>query len=456
LKHESSALERFALPLNRSKRLEFGINAMSRILGSQELINGKTQQYLADRWSAQTLSTSNLANPFTSDDTRDPLGKRGSVERHENFQLESPQGVAFIGGAFAGQIDSPVVRTIVGRPDTVYFAPFSNQLVDNTTDNFSPDSPFPGGYALTDRNLNDLLDRGLQPRDPSGLLGEADGTLPTLLDVAGYIANFIDGQFVQIDGIDRTPGNLEDYRQETDDSLSYDQLPRATGAFYISVYGSGDNFFVADPDLGENLDNDDFSDDIFPTFADLDPSLKKAVLPFVQAGDYFGVELCADTRTIQFGSDSFGQDATYNILNPVDGTNGKDDLIGTPENDYLDGKNGADSLLGVAGDDLLIGGNGKDVLDGGLGSDELWGDRGNDLFVYAPGYGTDKIFDLEPGEVVNIQGFTASPTLTDITLPSGVNATEIHFNTQDILTLVDVASSNVLVDLAQGTISSIG
>jgi RTX calcium-binding nonapeptide repeat (4 copies) len=429
---------------------------MSKILGNQELINGQTQQYLADRWYAQTLSTSNDINPFTSDDSRDPLGRRGSVERHENFQLESPQGVAFLGGGFAGQIDSPIVRTIVGRSDTVYFAPFANQLVDNTTDNFSPDAPFPGGYALTDRNLEDLVDRGLHPRDPSTVLGESEGSVPTLLDVAGYIADFIDGQFVLIDGIDRTPSNIENYRQETDNSLSYNELPRATGTFYASIYGGADTFFVADPDLGENLETEDFSDDVFPTLAQINPSLKKAVLPFVQAGDYFGFTLCPETRTVQFGATSFGQDATYNILNPVEGSDRKDSLLGTAENDYLNGKNGADGLFGRAGDDLLIGGNGKDSLDGGLGSDELWGDGGKDLFIYSPGYGEDKIFDLEAGEIVDIQGFTEYSSLTDIVLPSGVSAAQISFNNQDILTLVGVPSSNVLINLAQGTISSIG
>ena len=120
---------------------------MSNILDSQELINGNTQQELADRWWRQTSSTPDNVNPFITDDSRDPRGRRGSVERHQNFQSESPNGVSFLGGIVSGAIESPAVRTIVAEPDTVYFAPFGNQLADNTTEDFSPDSDFPGGVC---------------------------------------------------------------------------------------------------------------------------------------------------------------------------------------------------------------------------------------------------------------------------------------------------------------------
>ena len=176
---------------------------------------------------------------FITDDSRDPRGRRGSVERHENFQSKSPNGVSLFGGIFSGAIESPAVRTIV------------------------------------------------------------------------------------------------------------------------------------------------------------------AVVPLVQAGYYFGFELDPGAHKVQFGATFFEQeqDVTYNILNPIIGTNEKDTLTGTPENDYIDGGNGKDFLSGKAGNDLMLGGNDKDTIDGGTGNDELWGDNDKDTFIYQEGYGEDTIFDFKLGEV---------------------------------------------------------
>ena len=422
----------------------------NRILGAQELINGNTQQELADRWSAQTLSTPFNINPFVTDDRTDPRGRRGSVERHENFQLKSPNGVSFLGGILSETIDSSATRTIVGRPGIVYFAPFANIFPDNTTVDSSPGADFPGGYAFTEQHLSDLLARGLNPRDPSSVLGQEEGSLPTLLDLARFLAdNFITEQFVKIDGNDVTPANIQEYRQETD-NLNYFELPRSTG-----VLSTGEDFnnpvIVADPDLGKNLDNKDPFDDKFPTLAEINPSLKEFVVPFVQAGDYFGVKLGSGAHTLQFGDTGFGQDVTYNILNPIEGKNRKDILIGTRENDYIDGKSGRDTLLGFWGDDLLVGGKGEDWLDGGFGKDELWGDEGKDTFIFKQGYGEDTIFDLESGEIVKLNWFS-DYIKEDITLPGGAS-TQITFNDHDILTIVGIQPDDVVVNLREKTIT---
>ncbi|NVO29552.1 calcium-binding protein [Donghicola sp. C2-DW-16] len=63
---------------------------------------------------------------------------------------------------------------------------------------------------------------------------------------------------------------------------------------------------------------------------------------------------------------------------PVDGTNGNDNLIGTAEGDMLRGKVGNDTLSGAAGDDTLIGGAGSDRILGGSGNDRLSGGSGAD------------------------------------------------------------------------------
>ncbi len=416
---------------------------MSRILGSKELINENTQQELADQWLAQTLSTSDDFNPFITDDFTDQRGRRGSVERHENFQSKSPDGVSLLGGILSGAIPSPAVRTIVAEPETVYFAPFGNQGADNTTVNSSPEAEFPGGYAFTQKNLDDLSAQGLNPRDPSSVVGEPEGSLPTLLDVARFVAdNFITGQFVKIDGNDFTPLNIEEYRQETDDNLTYDQLPRSTGVIYTSegvfaeFSGSAEIVIVADADLGKNLDNEEPSDDIFPTLAEINPSLTESVVPLVQAGDYFGLELSPGAHTVQFGATGFGQDVTYNILNPIIGTNRKDFLKGTQQGDYIEGRDGRDILWGQKGDDLLLGGNNQDILAGGKDSDELWGDQGLDLFLYFKSDGMDKVFDLEKGEVIKVFGLEDVDAEPDMS--NERNSTKFDFGGGDILTIVGV------------------
>jgi Ca2+-binding RTX toxin-like protein len=329
----------------------------------------------------------------------------------------------------------------------VYFAPFANLAFDNTTTDFSPNSGFPGGYALTPQHLNDLTAQGLYPRDLTSLVG-----VPTILDFA-HIAASYSGQFVAIDGIDVTPGDIQNYKQETK-NLSYAQLPRSTGAFYPIIYSvTPDGIFVADPDLGENLITPSPNDDTFPTLAQLNPNLKKSVVPFVQAGDYFGFKLESGAHTVHFGATSVGQDITYNVLNEVKGTNQDNTLRGTDSNDYINGRNGKDQLLGFGGDDLIIGGNGKDWIDGGKGNDELWGEEGKDTFIFKQGYGKNTIFDFERGETIQINGFSSNPSVTDITLLSGSKATQIQFNTDDILILVSVKSHDLSINLSAGKIA---
>ena len=108
-------------------------------------------------------------------------------------------------------------------------------------------------------------------------------------------------------------------------------------------------------------------------------------------------------------------------LPAIEGTEGDDYLVGTPENDIIRGLVGNDDLLGLAGDDLLEGGDGNDnlwghegadVLDGGDGNDLLGGGEGNDIltggagadtfhferYIEQPDIGDDVITDFDPAE----------------------------------------------------------
>ena len=410
---------------------------MFRILESNELISGNTQQALADRWWVQTLSTSVTTNPFAADDDRDPRGRRGSVARHENFNQDSPDGVSFLGGTILGTIASPAKRTIIGQDDNIYFAPFANQPADNTTEDSSPEADFPGGFALTPQHLEDLSDQGLNPRIFSN-------SFLTLLDVVKVIADTsISEQFIEINGADATPPNIEDFRKETQ-NLAYLDLPRHTGVLTTEVSFSGfpEDVIVADPDLGENLEDMDPSNDEFPTLEEINPSLENFVVPFVQAGDYFGLELSPGAHTVRFGANfGSGQDVTYNILNPINGTNRKDFLIGTKDNDFIDGGNGKDILLGKEGDDLILGGSGRDILFGNKGDDELWGDGDRDLFIYKYGDGMDKIFDLTEGEKIKALGIKEFEVLSG--LSNGFESTIINFGEDDSLTIIGIVPEDL-------------
>ena len=72
--------------------------------------------------------------------------------------------------------------------------------------------------------------------------------------------------------------------------------------------------------------------------------------------------------------------------NGLTGNNGSNGLIG---------RGGADLMAGGAGLDSLSGGGGGDRLDGGTGNDRLNGGLKADDFVFAVGYGQDRVADFD-------------------------------------------------------------
>ncbi len=80
------------------------------------------------------------------------------------------------------------------------------------------------------------------------------------------------------------------------------------------------------------------------------------------------------------------------------GGDGADRLLGGAGADRLFGGDGGDLLRGEAGADRLEGGAGADILAGGSGDDTLVGQGGADVFVIAPGGGTDRVVDFQPGQ----------------------------------------------------------
>lgn len=82
---------------------------------------------------------------------------------------------------------------------------------------------------------------------------------------------------------------------------------------------------------------------------------------------------------------------------PVTGTDGDDDLVGTAVADVLGGGMGDDKAAGAGGGDWLYGGAGSDTLDGGTGIDSLRGGEGSDLYI------VDSVYDfiLEQGDAAD-------------------------------------------------------
>ncbi len=80
------------------------------------------------------------------------------------------------------------------------------------------------------------------------------------------------------------------------------------------------------------------------------------------------------------------------------GGSGSDRISGGAGRDTLSGGSGNDRLLGDDGDDVLRGEGGADRLTGGAGRDVLTGGADADDFVFASGFGRDRITDFDVGE----------------------------------------------------------
>jgi Ca2+-binding RTX toxin-like protein len=143
-------------------------------------------------------------------------------------------------------------------------------------------------------------------------------------------------------------------------------------------------------------------------------------------------------------------------------------LVGNSANNTLDGAAGADSMSGGAGNDIyivdnagdivtenanegsdtvkssvsftlganiekltltgtsaingtgnslantIVGNSGANILTGGAGNDVLTGGSGNDTFVYKTGDGQDTITDFASGDIVNVTGYSAVQSITQV------------------------------------------
>ncbi|BAY30401.1 hypothetical protein NIES2107_22450 [Nostoc carneum NIES-2107] len=404
---------------------------------------GYTYSALGDKWWSNVASTPVENNPLLYDDNSDPRGRRGSIEKANAIQSE--KGIFFLLGTPAG---GKAERSVVVSKDSLLFFPLVNQAAENTT---TKDAIADWGIPLTEVQLKQIQ---------TGQITNPNAKKSTLVDLVHDLIATIEQQHISVDGAG-VSFKTQDLRTITQPA-PWSDLPR----YFLpknNVFGYDKNSVLADPNLyNPTLYGNENQG--YPTLGQLSHSLWK--IPFVQGGDYAALKLSdKESHTLEFGGyykvADVTQDTTYNILNPIYGTSGKDYLRGTQGEDYIIGKKGKDILTGLGGNDLLIGGDDEDILNGGYGDDELWGDKGKDSFIFKPGYGSDKIFDLERGEKIDISAFHLHSKdisklelgIHKIELASGLTAQEIDFGVLgyagDKLTLVGLNTSEKLAICSQ-------
>lgn len=150
------------------------------------------------------------------------------------------------------------------------------------------------------------------------------------------------------------------------------------------------------------------------------------------------------------------------VIEDARGGSGGDDITGNNARNVLRGNAGADSLTGLAGNDRLIGGagndtlsggQGNDTLDGGVGRDRLAGGKGADHFVFADGYGADRVTDFSTQEndrlLLNTNLWTGNLTkqqvVNQFATVTGGNMV-MDFGGGDVLTLQGFTQKSVLDD----------
>jgi Ca2+-binding RTX toxin-like protein len=126
---------------------------------------------------------------------------------------------------------------------------------------------------------------------------------------------------------------------------------------------------------------------------------------------------------------------------------------GDDGDDTITGSYGSDQIFGDAGNDTIDGGDYGDTLTGGTGADVLTGGNGNDRFVYNAGDGDDRITDIAAGDLVEVHGYVAFQSMTQVGSDVVVvfdSGNQITFSNSDVATVSDAL---VLIDAPppQGT-----
>ncbi|HEY9640908.1 MAG TPA: hypothetical protein V6C57_10525, partial [Coleofasciculaceae cyanobacterium] len=318
------------------------------IFAPKDPIAGFSQANLGDQWWQYVDRIPYTEHFGAFDDTTDPRGRRGSVEKALLYQpllSGSPQDrVLFIGGAFGNLPQGisgafTVQRTVILPEGTtkVFFPLFNNTATNLTTTPKKIDvtDPFVNGG----RNNAQLKENAAFYMNQPG----AEGTGTSAL-------------FAKVDG-----QNVKDpyqYRQTSQGKNGFNAYPIKGGISQEYLGYQPDTTYLTNPELKGQVPSTPDNPNGYPTIKDLGgynnlPNGANLAIKTFADGYWLGTDLNPGEHTLNFGGTfskeketNFALDITYNILNPVKGTQKGDVLTGTELNDYIDGGNGKDKLLG--------------------------------------------------------------------------------------------------------------
>lgn len=133
----------------------------------------------------------------------------------------------------------------------------------------------------------------------------------------------------------------------------------------------------------------------------------------------------------------------------LNGTDLPDDMRGLKGNDTLNAKAEFDTLLGGRGNDTLKGEAGPDDLNGELGNDTLLGGPGDDSYIFANGWGKDRIADDAFEQAGERLSYTLVSTPLKMDLISSASRPEVqsgantlNYGQNIVIGSIDGSSSN--------------
>jgi hypothetical protein len=252
---------------------------------------------------------------------------------------------------------------------------------------------------------NDLL-RGMDGKD---FLSGGDGND---LIVAGPGADMIDGG----NGVDTLDLKDSDAGVTIDLRTALTPIPGLGGYVQGTVIDNVENVVGTrfddslTGDDGANLFDGGFGDDLLDGGGGADlliGGFGDDTYVIDQPGDCI-VELGFGNDTVRVGYGSF-----YAVGGTIENATYVGDYSGIGQFS-LRGTGGANRLEGGDGTDLIDGRGGRDVLIGDGGNDRLIGGNGNDRFVFAAGFGQDRIerFDAKRGggqDLIDLTAFGIAP-----------------------------------------------
>jgi Ca2+-binding RTX toxin-like protein len=223
------------------------------------------------------------------------------------------------------------------------------------------------------------------------------------------------------------------FGDEGDDWLTAGTAPGGFGGFggLSSLYGGAGNDTISSGTGGGGFSGDE-GDDLYIIHDDL-------VFLFEAAdggNDTIRTGVSLDLSGGEFGSDA-GEFETIRIIGQAGLS-----ITGTITDNRIVGNTGADTLNGGEGADRVEGGRGADVLTGGTGADTLIGGADADRFVFATGFGADRVADFMIDiDVIDLTGLDVVTSFADLVTnflrQDGRNVV-IDTGVGDVLTLADV------------------